>query len=386
MKLTSLTASRYRSLRDLSIPFGDLNVFIGPNAAGKSNVLDALRFMHEGVREKDFAPAASFRGGIVHLAWKGEAASEVQLSATFDDGGRTYTWRVILERVRHDFSVHETVHAHDVHQTSAPQQLLESRGGKGWWWSSGAQKKVKLSIDPTACALSAASVDESFPARGLTSFVREWGFFDPSPPLLRGASSSSESDRLDPNGKNLAARLQAIQKADPALFERIITATRSVLGVPSSIEFRESGAPRRYDAAGPPVYFVQEEPGLDFKVSQAGASSGTLRTLAFMTALFGQTASRLVAIEEPENHIHPAALEALAEHLKSASAQVQVMVTTHSPLLLDCLDTPEAVYLVRRGQAGTEVSREPNPNAIREALVQSRFGLGEFYEARGFGG
>jgi predicted ATPase len=49
MKLLSLKASRYRSLRDETIAFTDLNLFIGVNASGKSTILDALRFLHEGV-------------------------------------------------------------------------------------------------------------------------------------------------------------------------------------------------------------------------------------------------------------------------------------------------------------------------------------------------
>ncbi len=49
MKLLSLRALRYRSLRDETIPLNDLNLFIGTNASGKSTILDALRFLHEGV-------------------------------------------------------------------------------------------------------------------------------------------------------------------------------------------------------------------------------------------------------------------------------------------------------------------------------------------------
>ena len=74
MKLLSLKALRYRSLRNESIPLSDLNLFIGSNASGKSTILDALRFLHEGVQERDFKPPVFSRGGIVHLAWKGEEA------------------------------------------------------------------------------------------------------------------------------------------------------------------------------------------------------------------------------------------------------------------------------------------------------------------------
>ena len=74
MKLLNLQAHHYRSLRDEIIPLKDLNLFIGTNASGKSTILDALRFLHEGVQERDFRPPVFSRGGIVHVAWKGEEA------------------------------------------------------------------------------------------------------------------------------------------------------------------------------------------------------------------------------------------------------------------------------------------------------------------------
>ena len=54
MKLVKLTAKNYRSLRDVSVEFSSLNVFIGANASGKSTILDALRFLQEGVQTRDF--------------------------------------------------------------------------------------------------------------------------------------------------------------------------------------------------------------------------------------------------------------------------------------------------------------------------------------------
>ena len=90
MKLLSLSAKHYRSLRDERIELGDLNLFIGSNASGKSTILDALRFLHEGVRTRDFRTPAYSRGGVVHLAWKGEAADRIELSVRLEDGDRTF--------------------------------------------------------------------------------------------------------------------------------------------------------------------------------------------------------------------------------------------------------------------------------------------------------
>ncbi len=375
MKLVNLTVSRYRSLREEGISIGDLNVFIGPNASGKSTILDALRFLHEGVQGRDFREPVSSRGGIIHLAWKGEEANQVHLTTQFEEGPQRYEWAVRLSREGYEFSVHETVSELPVN--SPPVQLLSAERGAGWWWSGEKQQGVRLKQNETACALAAASADATFPARNIAEFIEAWGFFDPSSFSLRRGWSGLESGRLDTYGRNLAERLFALRQASPDTFEQIVSATQSILGLPTELEPRESEG--RY-------YFAQKEPGLQHSVHQIGASSGTLRVLALMTAIFEEAGSSLVAIEEPENHVHPAALAAFAECLLKASQRVQILVTTHAPLLLDVLNEPRAVCVVRRtDREGTRVNRETNPAGIRCALDASGFGLGEFYETQGFG-
>ena len=378
MKLLSLKVSHYRSLLDETIDLNDLNLFIGANASGKSTVLDALRFLHEGVQERDFKMPVFSRGGVLHLAWKGEAAQQIELTMYVDDEGRTYEWAIRLSKEGYEFSVDE--HIDKISSSSPPVRLLEAHHGAGWWWSSGASQgeKVTLKQAATACALAAAAADASFPARGVAEFVSRWGFFDPNPFLLRRDWSGMDSSQFDSYGRNLGERLYVLRESSPDTFRQIVSATESVLGLPSSIEPRESEG--RF-------YFVQEEPGLKYSVHQMGVSSGTLRMLALMTALFGEADTNLIGIEEPENHVHPTALSSFAEYLLRARDRVQILVTTHSPLLLDFLNEPAAVCVVRHtDQQGTKVIRESDADAVRNALVASGFGLGEFYETKGFGG
>src|SRR5438552_1509318 len=103
MELRELQAERYKSLRSLTLRLGPLNVLIGANASGKSNILDALRFLAEALRGRDFLPPVAARGNLIHLAWKGEEASEVVLRTSFKEGDRQFDWRVSLERRNYDF-------------------------------------------------------------------------------------------------------------------------------------------------------------------------------------------------------------------------------------------------------------------------------------------
>jgi predicted ATPase len=387
MKLLSLKALRYRSLCDETISLTDLNLFIGTNASGKSTILDALRFLHEGVQERDFRLPVSSRGGIVHLAWKGEQARQIKLTVALDEDGKEFEWSVELSKDGIGFSVQEELY--ELPST----HLLRSDNGKGWWLgkkedSDGKMERVSLAQAPTACALAAAAANESFPARAVAEFVSRWGFFDPNPFVLRRGWSGFDSSKLDYVGRNLAERLYAIRESSAETFNQIVSATQSVLGLPTEIELRKSRVHEdEVEDVEDRIYFVQTEPGLRYSVHQIGASSGTLRMLALMTALFGEGGSNLIGIEEPENHVHPTALAAFAEYLLEASKRVQVLVTTHSPLLLDFLNDPEAVCIVRHtDQEGTRVNRESNIQGVRQALEASGFGLGEFYETKGFGG
>ncbi len=372
MKLLKLHAERYRSIRNAEIDFGDLDLFIGANASGKSTVLDALRFLQEGVQARDFRNPVSTRGGFAQLAWKGECARDIRLQVRVDgeDEGKSYEWSVRLISNAHDFYVSERV------DQVGGDNLLYSENGKGTW-RFGYGGQADLAQGPTSCALAAAAAEASFPARALADFVSRWGFFDPNPFLLRHDWGMLDSGRFDPYGRNLAETLHGLTIASPDLFHQIVDSTRSIVGLPSSIGTREIEG--RF-------YFVQEEPGLQYPVQQAGVSSGTLRMLALMTALYGHPEANLLGIEEPENYVHPAALSSFVEHLIDARGRVQIMMTTHSPMLLDLFDDPAAVRVVSRGDgAGTTVENPMNAGDVRRALEASGFGLGEFYETTGFG-
>ena len=308
------------------------------------------------------------------MAWKGEAAHRVGLTVRLDDDGRRLEWEFSLARNGYEFHAEE--HVDDLRPDSPPVRLLDASRGEGWWWS-GDQGRVELKQAPTACALSAAAADASFPARDVAEFIGRWGFFDPSPFLLRHDWAGLDSGRFDHYGRNLGGTLYALHLSSPQTLKRIVETTRAIVGLPSDIEPRESED--RF-------YFVQREPGLQYPVHQMGVSSGTLRMLALMTALHAESGTNLIGIEEPENYVHPTALSAFLEHLREVQDRIQFMVTTHSPLLLDFLGAPEAVRVVRRdGQKGTIVMRQEDPEGVRRALEASGFGLGEFYETKGFG-
>lgn len=376
MQIDSLRLRNYLSVQDESLRLSRLNVLIGTNASGKSNLINALSFLRDALQH-DFGFAVGVRGGFVHLACKASTATRVGIVATFKDVDWTFEWSVELSKDRLGYSVREELHR--FREDQPPQQILFSRRGEGWWWS-GDARKVELSDRSHRCALAAAAADAAFPARAVAVFVRAWGFFDPNPGTLRRTSVVGDSPSLGSYGQNLAARLHALRKTDRRRFDRIHSVTRDILGVPDGIDFLTSDDDDR-------VALLLTERGLKYRIYQAGCSNGTLRMLAIVTALLGTREATLIGIEEPENYIHPGALAAFTEHVLGSNSEAQLVLTTHSPHLLDVLDMPEAVILVRRSvDEGTKAVREAHPTRVRDALEASGFGLGEWHETRGFGG
>ena len=374
MKLLELKASRYRSIKSATVAFGDLNVFIGANGSGKSTIIDALRFLRSGLRQRDFTDAVNGRGGIDNLAWKGSDANHIAISVQFEDYPDQYNWIVELLVCDQEFSVREEVS--QWLPGGSPVKLLFADQGTGWW-RSGEEHQVQLQQGTTACALASASADANFSARGIANFVSGWGFFDPSPFALRQEWYDMVSNRLDPHGRNLAERLFRLKESSPDTFRQIVSRTESILGIPTALD------PKEMEGS---FYFTQMEPGLTNPVHQVGTSAGTVRMLALMTALVEEKGRRLVSIEEPENNIHPAALGDFTTYLAEASGDIQILITTHSPILLDFLEDPSSVSVVRRDAVkGTKIIRESNPEGVKKALEASGFSLGEHHQVRGFG-
>jgi len=80
------------------------------------------------MQERDFKSPVFSRGGIVHLAWKGEEARQIELLARLENDGKKYEWTVRLNREGYEFSVQENVS--EIHKHVGPTQLLWADRGR----------------------------------------------------------------------------------------------------------------------------------------------------------------------------------------------------------------------------------------------------------------
>ncbi len=132
-----------------------------------------------------------------------------------------------------------------------------------------------------------------------------------------------------------------------------------------------------------PQFHIKEASGKTHKFNVAQMSDGTLRVLGLLTALYQQPKPGIIVLEEPEQTVNPAIMEVLADSIKEVSQTSQVIVTTHSPHLLDQFD-PKQIRAVDMVDGHTQVSPV---GPMQMGVVHDRlFSLGELLVSEGLHG
>ncbi|MCC6050424.1 MAG: ATP-binding protein [Thermofilum sp.] len=341
--LGSLWARDFLSLRDVRVELGKLNVLVGPNASGKSNVMRALELLAAHARR---GPVLEGYEEAWHLVFRFDRAGRAEVGVEADLSGG---WRA-------GFAVRLAARSYEEEAWLEGERLLYHDGSKPsfeYLSASGGARERAVSGDleyyksgyVRSSALSEVPED-AHPALGeLASLLKSVVVLSPSPgkvrePALLGAGGVGRE------GEGLAALLLRMYLEEREKFEIVEEVVRSLTPRVRRI------IPRIVSEGGEyRVELLVEEEGLG-RVPLSNVSDGTLRVIALATALYG--GARVVALEEPENCVHPRLLEALVDAMRDAPAQV--VATTHSPYLLDHVE-PEEVYVVSRVGLETKVKR-----------------------------
>jgi len=400
--LDQIHIRNYKSLRDVALDLRPFNVLIGPNNAGKSNVFDCLRLLSELTRYQQGEPVHS-RGGFSSIVWNGEIKSSIGIEISghepsFADrdgdryrfkydmyiaGGPTH-FQVTSERfwvkpALPDGGAISPVEKDLLKAGPDGRVLLEypaeqdiARGtdpsGKVLWTGRhglGLSSNLTTFVDPT-----------HFPLLGDFALqVKNWAFYNFVPSLMEGPLPVRKDLRLLERGENFGAVLHSHHAEFGSNFREIEEWLQRAMPEVSELlsGLTEQGQ----------TYAQIKEKGLKVRIPSWAMSDGTIRFLAHLLVVFGASPPPLVCFEEPENYIHPHLLELLAHVLKKASTRSQILLTTHSPYLLNFLG-PEDIVIVEKHEGATEVSRPKDAGAIKEAL--KTLGLGEMWYAGSLGG
>jgi predicted ATPase len=372
--LKRVKVKNYKSIVGCDVSLKPLTVLVGRNGSGKSNFLDALRFIVDGL-ETSLDHAIKARGGIDEVRRRSTGhprnfALELEL---YLPRNRTATYGFeIAARHRGGFVVKReelTVVSHDFPRLVRVENQYRIADGKG--------------IKTTATAGPPAAPDRLYlvTAAGLPDFREVYdalvtmGFYNINPESMRALQSPDAREILRRDGGNIASVIARIEATNPNLKERIKSYLTTI--VPGITDVgRVSLGPKET------LEFRQQVEGfkLSWKFYAASMSDGTLRVLGALVAV-AQLAGlevpvRLVGIEEPETALHPAASGALMDALREAPTHTQVLVTTHSPDLLDQIE-PETEHLlaVVATQGNTQIA--PADQASRAMIKDHLFTPGD---------
>jgi predicted ATPase len=352
--LEKLTIKNFKSIREQTLELGKLNVFIGGNGVGKSNLIGAFRFLREIVNQ-NLTNYTGTKGGADTLLYFGrKRSSEMSFRLEFGEGDIGNAYYVKLKPTDDDSFMIATETAYYHERKKHPGPYVKE--------ISFSSKESKLKTVTHICAREAMSDLDSY---------RVYHFHDTSDTAaVKGTVDLEDNRVLRPQAENLAAFLYWMQEKQPDHFANIQDTLRQI--APFFEEFRL--APSKLNESK--IRLEWKEKGSDAYFNASSLSDGTLRFLCLATLLLQPKLPMVVLLDEPELGLHPAAVTLLADLLSSAATRTQVIVATQSVTLVNQFE-PDSVWAVDR-QDNQSVFRHLSQADMTTWLDD--YGLGELWE------
>lgn len=373
--LSKLKVQRYKSLFDTEVDLEPLTVFIGPNGSGKSNICEALAVLSDFLQRLiDTQSSAEVIPFFAH-SLKTVSKNQQSLESKFWHGKPDS----LLFEVSTLNSAEDITHEHhyqflslsvylDYHQRRVFIKKIHNHKG---------------SLDKFTNELRSFLVANAYPSSPVANALRKVSIYDFAPVALSGKSALTSS--MDKTGEGITYALVDILHANRKNFDEL--EERLMRLVPNIQRIvLPRGENQTFSLELIDRYSEHHIPASDI-------SDGTLRILAFLTALYQENTPSIICFEEIENGVHPWLLHKMIELLKIISTEgitgkpVQVLITTHSPILLNYVE-PHQVRAVELDNEGkTQVHSLPTDSVrFQKALEAYDGALGELWFTNVFGG
>jgi len=365
----------------------NLNVLIGPNGSGKSNLIEVINLLRH--IPTDIRPVMSKGGGAAQWRYKGclESPSTISVSVNLDSMLRIVEHEIQLSLEQTQFRVSdESINRARPSQDQSDDSYVYKRGRKppgpmafGGYAPVPGQVFDSEKLDKNISILAQIRDPDNVPdITDLSScytsigIYRDWHFGrgavfrTPQPTDLR-------RDRLEEDFSNIGMFLNKIYES-PKLRVLLEDHLRSLYADLQGFFVRIEGGTVQ-------VWFSEEN---DRTIPATRLSDGSLRYLCLLTLLCDPAPPPLICIEEPELGLHPDLLPGLADLLVEASSRTQLIVTTHSDILIDAFtERPEDVVVFEKHDGATQLKRL-DANELVSWL--ERYRLGELWSRGHIGG
>lgn len=366
-RVTRLRLGDFRSIRSCDVPLGDVAVLVGPNGAGKSNFFDALQLVADALNDS-LPDAIRDRLGGSAVVRDGAAAFSIDIEFRLGEREGRYAFDLSVTR--------------DPEYEVDRESLRFADDGVGFRRSKGIDVAVdglwtslrgvgRLTLNDLLLRSASTAIGEfAEVVSGLAGFQ----ILNPVPNVFLRPQPRDLGDRLENDAANLASVWENLTRQFPERAARVLDYLRLIVPGVENVT-TVAGLGERYvglqfqvrDGDGPPV-----------EHDAASMSYGTLRALAVLVGIFGPYRDLVspIAIEEPESGLHPAAASVLLDALHDAAEHRQVLVSTHSPDILDnpALD-PDGLIVVRK--VGTVSLFGPMDAGARTVVREGSFTVGD---------
>ncbi|MCD6496760.1 MAG: AAA family ATPase [Deltaproteobacteria bacterium] len=376
-RVKTLHIRNYRALRDVRLEkLTPLTVLVGPNGSGKSTVFDVFAFLSECFNES-LKKAWDRRGRFKELRSRdSDGPIVIELQYRERPGTPLITYHLEIDEtsrgpvVKHEFLRWKRTHP------GTPFRFLDYRLGKGQVITGeqpeAEDKRIEKPLSgPDVLAVNTlGQLGENPRVIALRNFITSWHLSYLSADAARGRPEAGAEERLSATGDNLPNVIQYLGDQYPERLKQIFDALRR------RIPRIEKVSSKRLDD-GSLLLQVKDGP-FSSPILARFASDGTLKMMAYLTLLYDPDPPQLIGIEEPENYLHPKLLSELAEECDLASERTQLIVTTHSPFIIDRLKPEQVRVLYRANNGYTQAKRVADMPGIKEFL-QEGASLGELW-------
>lgn len=358
MLIHSVQLNNFLSFGPLAeaVTLGALNVIIGPNGAGKSNLLESFALL-QSAPEQLLKPIRE-GGGVLDWLWKGGediptasldmvidnplGVKDLRYVLAFTASGQRF--EIVNELIENEAPLTQDQPPHFYYDFAGGQPVLNIRGEK--------RQLQRQDVDLEKSILSQRRDPDQYPELTYLGQVlskirlyREWSFGRCTPPRLP-QKADLPNEYLEPDGSNLGLVLNRLRR-DPEVKRKLLTALQALYDGIDDYDVQIEGGTVQ-------VFFHEGR----VTIPATRLSDGTLRYLCLLAVLCHPNPPPLVCIEEPELGLHPDVLPTLADLLKEAATRTQLIVTTHSDVLVDAMsDQPEAILVAEKGEHGTTLTR-----------------------------
>ena len=372
--LRKLSIRSYKSIATCQVSLKPLTVLVGRNGSGKSNFLDAVHFVTDALLTS-LDHALKSRGGIgdVRRRSTGHPTNfAIKLEIALP-GYRLATYGFeIAAREKSGFAVKEELL--EIRDRSDRVVAQFKRDDHGVVARIGGEQVTVLPpvISDRLYLVNAAGFPEF---RSAYDALLAMGFYNLNPDAIKELQSPDAGEILHGDGSNIASVIARLNSEEPEILQRIKTYLAKIIPSIENVERIPLG-PRET------IQFGQKVQGAQYpwRFYASSMSDGTLRALGALVAVTQFAGAdypiQLVGIEEPETALHPAAAGALMEALREATPHTQVLVTSHSPDLLDQIDMQRDALLVVASENGNSWIAAPDA-ASKEAIRTHLYSPGE---------